>query len=109
MIYAGALDTVIDIQSVTAGADGMGAPTETWATLTGAPTRAQYIPLRGNELIEAGKLTANVMFKLRIRRTATVTPACRVVTGGITAKITAIEDAKRNGNDMVLWCEGIAA
>ena len=109
MILAGRLDEVITIQSVTNSKDGMGATTEVWATVTGAPTRAEYMPLRGQELIEAGKLEADHMFKLRIRRNTSVTPGCRVSVRGMTAKIKSIEDNYRNGLDMVLWCEGLAA
>ena len=107
MIFSGRLDTVIDLQSLTVTADGMGATVESWATITGAPTRAEYVPLRGQEQIEAGKLAARAMFKLRIRRHASVTPGCRVVCRGITSEIRSIEDAGRNGMDMVLWCEGV--
>ena len=107
MIFSGAMDTVVTFQSLTTGTDGMGSPTEEWADMTGVPTRAQYIPMRGQEQIEASKLESKMVFKLRIRRSASITPAVRVVARGVTAKVTGIEDAGRNGQDMVLWCEGV--
>ena len=106
MILSGRLDTIVSFKSLTTTTDGMGATVETWTTMSNAPTRAEYIPMRGGELIEAGKLESNMVFKLRIRRSDSITPGVRVVTKGVTAKITGIEDAGRNGRDMVLWCEG---
>ena len=49
------LDQKISIQAVTTGKSGTGATTESWAVVSGAPEWAEYIPLRGNERIEAGK------------------------------------------------------
>jgi SPP1 family predicted phage head-tail adaptor len=106
MITAGSLDWTILIQSLTVGADGMGAITETWSTVTDAPKWAQYIPLRGTERIEAGKMTSKAVSKIRIRRYASLTPAHRVVHSGATYQITGIEDNPRDG-DMVLWLEEI--
>ena len=107
MIFSGALDTVVTFQSLTTTTDGMGSTVETWADMTGVPTRAGYIPIRGTEQIEASKLESKMVFKLRIRRNSSITPAVRVVARGVTAKITGIEDAGRNEQDMVLWCEGV--
>ena len=103
-ISAGNLDTPITLERVTVTQDAYGAPTETWATITGSPTMAQYIPVRGTEAIETQKRTSNTVFKLRIRRHAGLTPADRVKVGTDTADITSIEDNRRQG-DMVLWCE----
>jgi len=107
MIYSGRLDTVVSFKSLTPSTDGMGAPGGSWATMSSVPTRAEYIPMRGLEQVEAGKLESRMVFKLRIRRSDSITPAVRVVVRGVTAKITGIEDAGRNGMDMVLWCEGV--
>ena len=106
MIFSGRLDEVVTFKSLATTTDSMGATVETWSTMTGVPTRAEYIPLRGLEQVEAGKLESDMVFKLRIRRSSSITPGCRVVVRGVTAKITGIEDNYRNGLDMVLWCEG---
>ena len=107
MIFSGRLDEVISFKSLVTGTDGMGATTEVWSTMANVPTRAEYIPIRGVELIETGKLESKMIFKLRIRRNSSITPAVRVVVRGVTAKITGIEDNYRNGMDMILWCEGL--
>lgn len=100
---AGKLDTVVSFQTVTNTPDGMGGTVETWAALTKAPIRAEYIPLRGMERIEADKQSEGVQFKLRIRRDARITAACRVIVRGENCKIISTEDYGRAG-DMVLWC-----
>ena len=103
MIFAGQLDQVITIQTLTTGTDGMGATTESWATLSGSPTRAQYIPIRGIERIEANKLEEKISFKLRVRRDASITVSDRVVYNSKNYDIIDIEDNNRD-NDMVIWC-----
>lgn len=105
---AGKLDTPVTFQSVTVGVDGMGSPTETWANMTGTPTKAEYIAMRGGERIEAMKLSEKEQFKLRIRRTATITRDCRVVINSTNYDIIDIEDGKR-GQYMVLFCREAAA
>jgi SPP1 family predicted phage head-tail adaptor len=99
----GKADQPITIQTATVTVDGLGATSYSWAALTKAPTWAEYVPLRGTERIEAGKLTATTEFKLRIRRDTRVTSACRVTHGGKTYRITGVEDNHREGS-MVLHC-----
>jgi len=103
-VASGKLDTPIELQRVTVTQDAFGAPTETWAKITGSPTMAQYMALRGTEAIETQKRTSNTVFKLRIRRLEGLTPADRVKVGATVADITSIEDGRRSG-DMVLWAE----
>ncbi len=103
MIRAGKLDQVIAIQALTVTQDGMGASVEAWATVSVAPTRAAYIPLRGLESLEAGKLESSTLFKLRIRRYSSMDTKHRVIHNGKTYRITGIEDYHRDG-DMVLHC-----
>lgn len=107
MIIPGRLDQIIEIQSVTSAADAMGGTTETWAAVTGAPKRAEYIPLRGIERIESGKLESETSFKLRIRRYSALDSAHRIVHGGKTYRITGIEDYHRD-MDMVLHCSEVS-
>jgi len=104
MIRAGNLDTVVQFQAFTASVDAVGSPTQTWAAIAGAPTRAQRIPLRGSELIEASKLTAMEPVKLRVRRDERILPEGRAVIGGKIFNVTSVEDYGRK-NDMVLWCD----
>lgn len=103
MIIPGKLDQVIEIQSATLTSDGMGDSTKTWAAVSGSPKRAEYIPLRGLERVEAGKLESVTVFKLRIRRFSTMSTAYQITHNSKTYRITGIEDYNRDG-DMVLHC-----
>jgi len=104
MIRAGSLDTVVQFQSFTSGVDSTGSPTQTWAAITGAPTRAKRIPLKGTEMVDAGKLSGTEMVKLKVRRDSRIVTSVRVVTGGKNYDITSTQDYGRDG-DMILWCE----
>ncbi|MBF0232502.1 MAG: phage head closure protein [Desulfamplus sp.] len=106
MIDPRKLDQRIDIQTMTAVSDfmgGMGGTSYTWASAAGAPSWAQYIPMRGIERIEAGKLEAVTDFKLRIRRWAGLTASHRIIHDSDTCEILGIEDNHRDG-DMVIHC-----
>jgi head-tail adaptor len=103
-ICAGRMDTCVSFQEFTASVDAVGSPLQTWTTIAGTPTRAQRIPLRGMELIEASKTTSSEPIKLRIRRDARIVPEVRAVIGSKNFNIKSVEDYGRAG-DMVLWCE----
>jgi SPP1 family predicted phage head-tail adaptor len=102
----GKLDTTVLFQGVTGSVDGMGAPTETWASTANVPIKAEYIPLKGNELISAGKLIEDVKFKLRIRRNTSVTTGSRVTVRSVVYKVLSIQDFGRK-NEMILWCGSV--
>lgn len=104
MIRAGLLDTVVQFQSATDSVDSTGSPTQVWAAITGSPKWAKRMPLKGLEVIDAGKLSSNEMLKLKIRRDDNVTPAVRVVIDSKNYNILSIQDYGRDG-DMILWCE----
>ena len=104
MIRAGLLDTVVQFQVATVGVDSTGSPTQTWSDIDGAPRWAKRMPLKGNELIESGKLTSNEMIKLKVRRDSRLVTSVRVVTDGKNYDITSTQDYGRDG-DMILWCE----
>ena len=104
MIQPGRLDTIVEFQRVTTTQNAYGEPTEIWTKIANSPTRADYIPLRGSESVETQKRTAKTVFKLRVRRFG-LTPADRLVMNSIEHDIVSIEDNKRHGRDMVVWCE----
>ena len=107
MLIPGKLDQIVEFQTVTLVSDGMGGSTETWATVSGAPTRAEYIPVRGLERIEAGKLSMVTVFKLRIRRYSALDTSYRIIHNSKTYRITGIEDFHRE-MEMVLHCSEVA-
>lgn len=103
MINSASLDQKIAIQALTITEDGMGATTESYATVSGTPTWAEYLPLKGLEKIEAGRVSEKEQFKLRIRRYSALTRMHRVVYGGTNYDIIDIEDGKRD-QYMILFC-----
>jgi SPP1 family predicted phage head-tail adaptor len=104
---AGKLDTPITIKSLTTGQDAAGAPTTSYAALSGAPSWAQYLPLRGEERALAGQLSEVTEFKLRIRRDTRVDSTHRVTVDDVDCEILGVEDNRRQG-DMVLHCRKVA-
>ena len=104
MIDPGRLDTPIEIQALTVTYDDFGTSIESYATVAGSPKWAQFIPLRGAEVVEMQKRTAKQTFKLRIRSWADLTPVHQVKVRGMDANILFIEDNGRDG-DMVVWAE----
>jgi len=104
MIRSGDLDTVVQFQAFTNTVDSTGSPTQTWAALSGAPTRAKRMPLKGTEMVESGKLSDKEMIKLKIRRDSRLVTSVRVVTDGKNYDIASTQDYGRDG-DMILWCE----
>ena len=107
MIRAGKLDQVIEIQALTVTVDSMGSEVQAWAKATGAPTRAEYLPLKGLERVEANKTGSVHPAKLRIRRWAGLTPKHQVIHDGRTYRITSFDDYYRNGRDMIVHIEEI--
>lgn len=106
MFNPGKADQPITIKSISTTSDGMGGVTQSETILSDAPKWACYIPLRGIERIEAGKLEIVTEMKLRIRRDTRVDATCTVTHGSKTYRITGIEDNQRDG-DMVLHCAEI--
>ena len=104
MVISARLDQKIAIQTLTISNDGMGASSETYATVSGAPTWAEYIPLKGLERIEAGRVSEKEQFKLKIRRYSAITKTHKVLYGGKNYEIVDIEDGKRDGFQ-ILFCK----
>lgn len=108
-IFAGRLDTRVKFRTVTVTDDGMGGTSEAWADISNSPTRAEYMPLRGQEKLMAGQLADVTEFKLRVRRDANLSKGDRVILDeGATCEILDIEDNRRRGRDMVLHCREVA-
>jgi len=108
MFDPGKADQSITIQAVTISKDSAGAMTKSWSDVSGAPIWAEYIPLRGIERIEAGRVSEKTQFKLRVRRYASLTTENRVVHNSKNYDIVNIEDNHRDG-DMVLFCREAVA
>ena len=107
MIRAGRLDQVIEVQGLTKTTDSMGATVETWAKVSSSPTRAEYIPLRGSERVEMGKLGTVHPAKFRIRRWSSLDQSQQIVHDGKTYRILDFDDNYRRGLDMIIYAEEV--
>lgn len=89
---AGMLQTAITVQRLTRTTDGAGGWTETWATLSGAPTRAMVRSVTGREVFANDRIEARPVLRITTRYNASVTEADRIVIRGKAYNITAINN-----------------
>ncbi len=81
-INSGMLKEPVTFQRMTRTADGAGGQTQTWATVSGAPTRAYVRVASGNERFSHDRVEAVVKLKLTTRYNASITEADRVLIRG---------------------------
>lgn len=79
---AGKLREIVAIQAKTRTADGMGGFTTTWATVSGAPTRAMLKAAPGSERWGAMRQVPGNGYRMVTRWFATATAAQRVTCKG---------------------------
>jgi SPP1 family predicted phage head-tail adaptor len=78
----GMLREPVTFQRMTRTSDGAGGQTQTWATLSGAPTRAFVRAASGNERFSHDRVEAVVKLKLVTRYTSAIAEADRVLIRG---------------------------
>ena len=78
-INAGKLSEPITVQRATLTTDGAGGQTQSWATLSGSPTKAWIMPLSGSEQYRFDRMEANVKLKLVVRYTSSIQEKDRIV------------------------------
>ena len=81
-INSGMLKEPVTFQRMTRTADGAGGQTQTWATVSGAPTRAYVRVASGNERFSHDRVEAVIKLKLTTRYNASITEADRVLIRG---------------------------
>lgn len=79
---SGMLREPVTFQRMTRTADGAGGQTQTWATISGAPTRAHVRMASGSERFAHDRVEATVKLKLTTRYTSALTEADRVLIRG---------------------------
>jgi len=75
---AGMLKEPVTFTRRTLTSDGAGGQTESWATVTGAPTRAHVAPASGSERYASDRIEATVRLRLVVRYTTTLRENDRV-------------------------------
>lgn len=76
------LSEPVTFQRKTRTADGAGGFTETWATITGAPTRCMVKPMGGGERWASQRIEAAASHRIVTRYTDTLAEADRAVIRG---------------------------
>lgn len=81
-VNTGMLREPVTFQRMTRTSDGAGGQTQTWATVSGAPTRAYVRTASGSERYAHDRVEAIVRLKLVTRYNASLTEADRVLIRG---------------------------
>jgi SPP1 family predicted phage head-tail adaptor len=105
-INAGMLRTAVTFQRKTRVANGSGGFTDTWATLSGAATRAHVKALSGYERLQSDRLNAETKERLYCRYFAGLTPADRVQIDGRLYQIRFINNLERRNRWLEMDLEG---
>ena len=89
------LSTVCEFQRMTRGADGQGGFSETWAAISGAPTRCAFRALSGSERWQAQRTESITRNRIAVRYVTGLKDADRVVIDGEAYQITFINNLDR--------------
>ena len=81
-VNSGMLREPVTFQRMTRTTDGAGGQTQTWATISGAPTRAYVKAASGSERFAHDRVEAIVKLKLTTRYTSAISEADRVLIRG---------------------------
>lgn len=75
---SGKLKEPVTFQRRTLTSDGAGGQTESWATVSGAPTRAYVVPVGGSERFAHDRTETTVRLRLVVRYTSALLDSDRV-------------------------------
>lgn len=106
---AGMLRTPVTFQRKTRTGDGAGGFTEAWATIAGAPKRAQVKAMSGSERWQSQRTEAVSTHKIVVRYFAGLTEVDRVVIDGRAYNIRFIDNVEFRNRWMQITAEvGVA-
>lgn len=77
-LNSGKLKEPVTFQRKTLTSDGAGGMTQSWATVSGAPTRAYVVPVSGSERYASDRVEATVRLRLVVRYTTALRETDRV-------------------------------
>lgn len=77
-LNSGKLKEPVTFQRKTLTSDGAGGMTQTWATVSNAPTRAYVLPISGSERYTSDRVEATVRLRLVVRYTTGLLESDRV-------------------------------
>lgn len=101
--------TPVEFQERSRTANGTGGFTESWAAISGAPTKAEVKALGGGERYASDRVEASARYRLTCRYDASVTPAARVVINSRAYNIQFVNNVEFRNRYLVLDLdEGVA-
>lgn len=77
-LNSGKLKEPVTFQRKTLTSDGAGGMTQTWTTISAAPTRAYVLPISGSERYASDRVEATVRLRLVVRYTSGLLESDRV-------------------------------
>lgn len=77
-LNSGKLKEPVTFQRKTLTSDGAGGMTQTWTTISAAPTRAYVLPVSGSERYASDRVEATVRLRLVVRYTSGLLESDRV-------------------------------
>ena len=103
---AGLLREPVSFQRRSLTSDGAGGQSETWAAISGAPTRAHVKPLSGRERFVSDRIEATLRIRLLVRYSTAINETDRVIIRGKAHQIRFINNLEFQDRWLQLDCEG---
>jgi SPP1 family predicted phage head-tail adaptor len=103
---AGLLREPVTFQRRSLTSDGAGGQSETWAAISGAPTRAHVKPLSGRERFVSDRIEATLRIRLLVRYSTAINETDRVIIRGKAHQIRFINNLEFQDRWLQLDCEG---
>jgi len=102
MVRAGRYRERITIQTPTETRDSLGQAIPSWGTY--ATRYAEVAPFSGSERYQADTVNAEIIYEVRMRYAAGVTPKMRVLYGTQILRIARIIDEREEHRELVILC-----
>lgn len=93
-INSGKLKEPVTFQRKTLTSDGAGGMSQSWAAISGAPTRAYVMPVGGSERYASDRVEATVRLRLAVRYTSLLLESDRVLIRGKVHNIRFLDDVE---------------
>lgn len=93
-INAGKLKEPVTFQRQSLTTDGAGGMTQSWAAISGAPSRAYVVPTGGSERYKSDRVEAVVRLRLAVRYTSLLRESDRVLIRGLVHNIRFIDNVE---------------
>lgn len=105
-VHSGLLRTPVTFERLTRSSDGQGGYSESWATVSGAPTACYYKGASGSERMMAQRLDAQVSAKITVRYYDGLLESDRAVIDGKVYQIRYIDNLEMQNRWLVIAIDG---